>query len=70
MEKLKKIQNSLSSEKRDERVKEVEDELGLTSKTVEPEMRALYKSVFKKIKGKKEKEEGKPVPPTPIIGQY
>lgn len=52
MTRLNKVGESLQgAEARKQQVKEVESELGLQSQpSIGPEMRALYKAVFKKLK--------------------
>lgn len=50
MKKLSKVSETLQTvDARSQRVKAVEQELGLPQ--LEPELRALYRAVFKKIQG-------------------
>ena len=59
---------------RAERVKAVESELGLPR--LEPEMKALYRAIFKKLTGpaatpvEAPAEPGSVIPPTPVIGGF
>lgn len=58
---------------RAERVKAVESELGLPR--LEPEIKALYKSIFKKLMSPaaapaEPVQEGSVIPPTEVAGQY
>jgi len=77
MTRLNKVGESLQgAEARKSQVKEVENELGLQSQPVlGPEMRALYKAIFKKLKATPvapaapaEPEEFPVIPPTATIG--
>lgn len=51
---------------RAERVKAVESELGLPR--LEPEIKALYRSLFKKLTAPTEPPPEQPIPPVPTTG--
>jgi len=75
MGRLDKVKESLGKEEfRKTQVKQVEKELGLPQQSrLEPEMKALYKAIFKKLKTPAEPagEEAEPlpvIPPTPVLG--
>lgn len=80
MTRLNKIGQTLQmADERDtnaraERVRAVESELGLPS--LEPEMKALYKAIFRKLTGpaatpvEAPAEPGSVIPPTPVIGGF
>jgi len=71
MTRLNKVGESLQgAEARKSQVKEVENELGLQSQPVlGPEMRALYKAIFKKLKAAPAEPQEQPViPPVEVTG--
>ena len=66
MSRMEKVKQSLEKEEfRKSQVKAVEKELGLPQPPrLDPEMRALYKAIFRKVNQPQPQEEA---PPTPVI---